>query len=253
MKNRVQTQPLGAARQALLSINAHYDPYSTTAVDDYRALKEELDKYPILDVIRAEIKKSRVDTTLARRLISLSRYLEGPLLDDAFKTIIENDEILYPVYHNALIATATVIDRLSLETRNFVISYVRDLVNRPSRVMLVELNIQYAIRLLAVDTSDQTRQTFYRVFDNQANEGIRRDIILAMANWRVWHWLSDLRNRFRTLHDVSRRGFVIASYYLADEGAHWRRNSKREFTEFEKLILKWAEEKIGQDGWQVPL
>lgn len=245
--------PLGAARQALLSINVHFDPYSTTADADYRALKAELDRYPILDLIRAEIKKSRVDITLARRLISLTKYLEGALLDDAIKTLIENDDILYPVYHNVLIVASDVIERLSPETKQFVISYVRELVKKPARVMLVDLNVQYAIRLLSVDASDDTRQTLYRVFDNHANEGVRRDIILAMARWRDWHWLSDLRNRFRTLHDVSRRGFVVASYYLADEGAHWRRSSRRELTDLEKLISAWAETKAGQEGWQVPL
>lgn len=245
--------PLGAARQALLSINVHYDPYSSTATNDYLALKEELDRYPILDIIRSEIKKSRVDITLARRLISLTRYLEGAILDDSIKTLIENDDILYPVYHNVLISAASTLDRLSDQTRDFVISYVRELINRPSRVMLVELNVQYAMRLLSVDASDETRQTFYRVFDSQLNEGIRRDIILAMAKWRDWHWLSDLKNRFRTIHDVSRRGFIIASYYLSDEGVHWRRNSRRELTDLENIISAWAEEKTVQDGWRVPL
>ena len=49
--------PLGAARQAIMSINVHYDPYSSTASEDYEALRIELDRYPIMELIRAEIKK----------------------------------------------------------------------------------------------------------------------------------------------------------------------------------------------------
>jgi hypothetical protein len=48
--------PLGAARQAIMAINVHYDPYSPTAVEDYKAIREELDKNPIMEIIRAESK-----------------------------------------------------------------------------------------------------------------------------------------------------------------------------------------------------
>lgn len=83
--------------------------------------------------------------------------------------------------------------------------------------MCVDLNLQYAVRLLSMQNNEETRSIFYRLFD-MPNESIRRDIILAMARWRDWHWLSDVRNRFRNLSDVARRGFIISSYYLADEG-----------------------------------
>lgn len=245
--------PLGEARQALLSINVHYDPYSPTADEDYQAVKAELDRYPIMEIIRAELKKSRVDVTLARRLISIVRYLDGALLDDAIKTLIENNDILYPVYFNVLICAKDIFPRVSDDTQSFIVEHIRGLINTSARVMLVDLNVQYAIRLLSLRNAEETRILYYKLFNSDVSEGVKRDIILALARWHDWHWLSDVRNKFRTLHDISRRGFLIASYCLADEGDHWRSHVRRELTDFERLVSTWAKTKSSDTSWSIPL
>lgn len=245
--------PLGASRQAIMAINVHYDPYSPTATDDYEALRQELDRYPIMEIIRAEIKKSRVDITLSRRLISLSRYLDGALLDDAIKTLIENEEILYPVYYNVLMATKDVFERLNPDTQDAIIAHLRRLISEQSRVMVVDLNLQYAIRVLSLKYQEESRLLLASIYRTDRNGAIKRDIILALARWRDWHWLSDLKNRFRQLTDVERRGFTIASFGLGDEGQHWRRHLRREFSPMEQLVRDWAEEKHQITGWQLPL
>lgn len=244
--------PLGEARQAVLAINMHFDPYSPTADEDYKALKAELDKFPIMEIIRAELGKSRVDIGLARRLISITKYLEPPLLDDAIKTLIENDEILYPVYYNVLICAKDCFERLSEPTKTFIIDYIQKMFEGSSKLMAVDLIAQYAIRFLSVRNEERSRLIFYKVFDG-ANDSVRRDIIIALARWKDWHWLSDLRTNFRTLGEISRRGFIIASYCLGDEGAHWRQHTKKEFSKFEIIVSEWAKEKSNDIGWVIPL
>jgi hypothetical protein len=245
--------PLGVARQAIMAINVHYDPYSPTASEDYEALRQELDRYPIMELIRAEIKKSRVDISLSRRLISLSRYLDGALLEDSIKTLIENEDILYPVYYNVLMTTKDVFDRLTSETQDFIISHLRNLINSQSRVMVVDLNLQYAIRVIALKYQEESRLLLSTLYRSDRNGAIKRDIILALAKWRDWHWLSDVKNRFRQLTDVERRGFTIASFGLGDEGQHWRRHLRREFSPMEQLVRDWSEEKHLIPDWQIPL
>lgn len=247
------TAPLGAARQAIMAINVHYDPYSSTASDDYEALRQELDRYPIMEMIRAEIKKSRVDITLSRRLISISRYLDGALLDDAIRTLIENEDILYPVYYNVLMTAKEVFSRLAPSTQDDILSHLRNLISDQSRVMVVDLNLQYAIRVLSLKHHEESRLLFASVFRSDRNSSIKRDIILALAKWRDWHWLSDLKNRFRQLSDVERRGFTIASFGLGEEGEHWRRHMRREFNSMEALVRDWSEEKTNISSWQIPL
>lgn len=245
--------PLGAARQAIMAINVHYDPYSPTAAEDYDALRKELDRFPIMEIIRAEIKKSRVDITLARRLVSLARYLEGPLLEDAIKTLIENEDILYPVYHNILITVRDVFDRLGVDTQDMILDRLRNLIHTQARVMIVDLNLQYAVRVLALKFQEESRLLFAQLYRSDRNGAIKRDIILALARWGDWHWLSDLKNRFRQLTDVERRGFTIASYGLGDEGQHWRKHLRREFSPMEELVRDWSEAKHGVANWQIPL
>jgi hypothetical protein len=245
--------PLGAARQALMSINVHYDPYSPTATEDYEALRQELDRYPVMEIIRAELKKSRVDITLSRRLISISRYLHGALLEDAIKTLVENEDILYPVYYNVLITAKDVFDRLTSVSQDYILTHLRKLINEQSRVMVVDLNLQYAIRVLSMKYNEESRLLLTSLFRSDRNEAIRRDIILALAKWRDWHWLSDLKNRFRQLTDIERRGFTIASFGLGDEGQHWRRHLRREFSPMEELVRDWSEEKHKIVDWQIPL
>jgi Reverse transcriptase (RNA-dependent DNA polymerase) len=245
--------PLGAARQAIMSINVHYDPYSPTATEDYAALRQELDRYPIMELIRAEIKKSRVDITLARRLITICRHLQGALLEDAIKTLVENEEILYPVYYSVLMTVKDVFDRLTPETQDRVLDHLRRMISEQSRVMVVDLNLQYAIRVLSLKYHEESRLLLAGLFRSDRNGAIKRDIILALARWRDWHWLSDLKNRFRQLTDVERRGFMIASFGLGDEGQHWRRHLRREFSPMEELMRDWSEEKHSIDNWQIPL
>lgn len=245
--------PLGAARQALMTINVHYDPYSPTAPEDYERLREELDQYPVMEIIRAELKKSHVNITLARRLVSLSRYLREDLLDDAIVTLIENEEILYPVYFNVLIAAKDVFQKMSDAAKDRVVSYVRNLINSQSRVMVVDINLQYAVRLLSCRDSRDTRLLFANIFREDRISGVKRDIILALAKWNDWHWLSDVKNRFRALSAAERRAFIIGSFQLGDEGEHWRRHVRRELTPDEELVRDWTNTKRQIDGWQIPL
>ena len=245
--------PLGASRQALMAINVYYDPYSPTASEDYQTLKGELDKYPVMEIIRAELKKSRVDVTLSRRLVSLARYLDGPVLDEAFRTLIEADEILYPLYYNVLISTKEVFDRLTEETQVGILQHVIELIENSSRVMAVDLNLQYAVRLLSLRDQERSRTLLYNLYRSDHNEGVKRDVLLTLARWGDWHWLSDVKNRFRALSDVSKRSFIVASFGLSDEGDHWRKSVKREMSGFEELVRTWAQEKSSMPHWRIPL
>lgn len=246
--------PLGEARHALMSINVHYDPYSPSAAEDYEHLRTELQRFPILELIKAELKKSRVDVALSRRLISACRYLEDDVLDDAIKTIVDNPEILYPVYHNVLITVKEVFPRLSEGAQEYIFNRLRSLIEDQSRVMVLDLNVQYAVRVLALKPSDDIRTLFARLYNSDRNEAIKRDIIIAFSRWNEWHWLSDTKLRFRQASDLERRAILCASFGLEDEGQHWRRHVRRELSPFEQLMQDWAGAKQGHDpSWRVPL
>lgn len=245
--------PLGAARQAVMTMSVHYDPYSPTAPDDYQRLQDELDRYPILELIRAELSKSRVNISLSRRLIALTRHLNSPILDDALLSLIESEEVLYPVYFNVLITAKEVFQTLQAPTQVRITEYVKQLITNQSRIMVIDINLQYAIRLLAMRFTEPTRIPFSQLYRSDKNDAVKRDIILALARWNDWHWLSDVKNRFRAMPDLQRRAFIVASFGLGDEGEHWRRHLRREFNNAEQLVRDWASERYAAPDRLIPL
>jgi hypothetical protein len=245
--------PLGEARQAVMSISLHFDPYSATAEQDYARLKQEIEKYPIIDLIRSELTKSRVNISLTKKLVSIVRHMDSDSLDESILTIISNDELLYPIYFNVLMCTQAVWSNLSDATKEAVQNHIFRLVSESSRVMQVDVNLQYAVRLLAMVSSERTRQLFHQLFRSEKSELVGADIIIGFLRWKDWHWLSALKNRFRNLPANQRRAFIIASFHLGDEGEKWRGHVKKELSDDETIIRDWANEKSKIDGWVVPL
>ena len=161
---------------------------------------------------------------------------------------------LYPVFSSVLSVATSVFCDLSVKTQDEVVDSVVRLIESGSHVLKVELNISYAVRLLGCKASSITEETLARLYNRATLSSlIRRDIILVMAKWGSWEWLSDLKGRFRTMTDSERRAFIIASYSLSDEGKNWRDHIKGELSPFEALVRTWASERANQIGWVVPI
>jgi hypothetical protein len=128
------------------------------------------------------------------------------------------------------------------------------LIESHSHVLRVELNLAFAIRLLSCRHSPEAEAALAKIYTQSSSSSLlRRDIILTMAKWKNWYWLSDLRSSFRSLSPTERRAFIVASYALRDEGKHWRQHASSEFSPLENLIRSWAAEKVNQIGWSIPL
>jgi hypothetical protein len=245
--------PLGEARQAVMSINLHFDPYSATASEDYARLQDELERFPILDLIKSELKKTRVNISLTKRLVSIAKHLREDVLDDAVLTLVKNEELLYPIYLNVLSTVSTVWIRLTAQTQEAVLDHLRKLIGDGSRVIQVDVNLQYAVRVLGFKKDEKTRLLLHNLFNSNKSDIVGARIILIFHNWRDWHWLSALRLRFRSMPSSHRRAFIIASFGLGDEGEQWRNHLKREFSEEEIIVRDWANEKSRSPEWLVPL
>ncbi len=241
-------------RSALLQFSLRFDPYSPTAEDDYDALKAEVKKFDIIGMLKEELAKSRVHTALARKIIIAIKYLEGKSKETAILSVMDNSDVLYPIYSSVLLMIDNQFEDLKKETKEAVLSRIIELIEQDSHVFRVDLHLSYAIRVLSHSNTPQMQSLLQKIFDTRPSEIIRRDIILVMARWRVWYWLSDLKNRYRELSAPERRAFVASSFILKDEGKHWRDHMKSEFDPFEKFILEWAGNKAGANqNWSVPL
>jgi hypothetical protein len=236
-----------------MRLSIRFDPYSPTAAADFELLKAELRKFDILSLLKAELVKSQIHISLSKKIVSAVRFIDADQREEAIWSLVSNEDLLYPIYSNVLWVARTLWDELRPETQSKVIKHVRNLVRAKSHVMQVDINVSYAVRLLSCFAGPENEDTLNRVFKEASSISIRRDIILAMAKWKAWYWLSDLRPNFRTLSPAERRAFVIASYVLTDEGRHWRDHIAPELSPFEKVVKAWASEKIQINGWSIPL
>ena len=88
-------------------------------------------------------------------------------------------------------------------------------------------------------TSQPSPGDFVEVYDRRPSPILRRIIISAMGNWGCHYWLSDLKNRYGSLDEWEKRAVIVASYFLTDEGKHWRDHTKRTWNKTETMIRDW--------------
>jgi hypothetical protein len=240
--------------RGLMQLSLRFDPYSPTKNDDYATLKAEIERFDILGLLREELLKSRVHIGLTRKIVSAVRYLEPKARDDAITTMIDNAELLYPIFSGVLTVAKNVFDDISPAAQLYVHKKIIELVETHSHVLRVELNLAFALRVLSCRHSPEAEAVVAKIFKQSTSSSLlRRDIILTMAKWKNWYWLSDLRGSFRSLGVAERRAFIVASFSLRDEGKHWRKYTAAEFSPFEQLVQRWASEKVNQPGWSIPL
>jgi Reverse transcriptase (RNA-dependent DNA polymerase) len=240
--------------KGLMQLSLRFDPYSPTKIDDYATLRAEIERFDILGLLREELLKSRVHIGLTRKIVAAVKYLDSKARDDAITTMVDNAELLYPIFSGVLTVARSVFTDLSPEAQARVHQKIIELIEGHSHVLRVELNLAFALRVLACRHSPEAEAVLAKVFKLSTSSSLlRRDIILIMAKWKNWYWLSDLRSSFRSLSVPERRAFIIASFSLRDEGRYWRRHTADEFSPFEQLVQLWAAEKVSQPGWSIPL
>lgn len=239
--------------QRLMWFSIKFDPYSQNSQEDYQRLRDALERFDILAILKSELQKSRVHIPLTKKLLQAMRFLSPESKDGAAISLFNNIDLVYPVLASILITIYEVFEELGNEAADFVIDSIAKLISGRSYVMELEVHLSYAIRIISKRRTAAHESLLDAVYRRSDSEIVRRDIILVMARWKSWHWLSDRRLAFRSMGFPERRALIVASYVLKDEGRHWRGAIKRELTPLENLVREWASEKIPQSGWQVPI
>lgn len=246
--NIALTDPKDIEARAFLRISLKYDPYSQTATQDYELLRKEVERFDILGMLARELAKTRVHSALTRKLMSAIRYLPSKVKSDAIESLINNIDVLAPLYGVVMIIVKDVYFDLDDKVRQIVNDSLKALIQRQSHLLQVEVNLAFTLRVLALEYSDDKEVLFAKIFHSSLSDAIRRDVALVMASWHATHWVSDLKNYYRNLNVWEKRAFLIASYSLGDEGRHWRDHTKKEFSEIDKLYRDWAATKVSPTG-----
>jgi hypothetical protein len=184
-------EPEENEERSFLLLRLHYDPYAPTADADYEALQAELRRYDILGMLMRQMNKSRIDQQLTKRLIRAVRFLSPELRDQAALSLIENLDVLFPVIPTTMMLYRSIWTELSTDARDAVVRVIRQRIRGRSYVFQVPVNLGFALRVLAYDTSDETDEVLAQIYTESGSPSIRRDVILALARRNADYWISD--------------------------------------------------------------
>jgi hypothetical protein len=206
-----------------------------------------------MNILSAEFSKTRIHASLVKKTISTLRYLDGEKLEQIIESLLMNLEILVPILPNVLLLFGEVFDKLSSELKECIINTLLTLRKDGSYLLKIDLNLHYVLRLFSKQWNQRVQIEVTNIFENTDSILMKRDIILMMAKWGMTHKLSDIKNYYETLPVMEKRAFIMASYYLGDEGHHWRDSVKNTFTDIDKLYRDWMADKKQQKGWVLPI
>jgi hypothetical protein len=180
-------------------------------------------------------------------------------MEQAVISLVDNLEILTPVVPHVMRAIRDNIGMLSPLAQEGLTSRIRALIESNHHIAQVDVNLSYMIRVLAQSKSRESEELLIRLFPgphgySQAPApNIQRDIVLALSRWEANYWLHDQKQHFTTMHSWVRRAFIIGSFVMGDEGAHWRQGMKNAFRPFERLVSSWTADRKQSGTWEIPL
>lgn len=156
----------------------------------------------------------------------------------------ENLMTLAPVFVTVMRVVRDIYPDLEPSFQEYVDQVLCDLYNKQSPPLSVELNLAYFLQALAGRRIHRKEEILVELFDKTANPLLRRLIILCMAKWDCHYWLSDVKNKYGGMSLLERRAFILASYFLGDEGKHWRDHTRQTWSNAEILVRDWFSQRF---------
>jgi len=236
--------------QKLLNISIRFDPYSPTAEEDYERLKAAVKEVDIVAILGREVAKTAIDPIVAKQAINAIRALDPLARDGAIRTLLDsaNLEVLSPVFVTVMRAVRGVYEELEDKGKDFIDNALIQIYEAHSHLLSVELNLSYFVQTLSMRATRRKEEILVELFDQQSSPLIRRQIILTMAKWKCFYWLTDIKHRYAELSEWERRAFILASYILGDEGKHWRQHTDRTWSPMDRLVRNWFSQRFQSTG-----
>jgi hypothetical protein len=245
---------LATEEQKLLSISLRFDPYSPNAEEEYEDLKGAIQEIDIIGILGREIAKTTIDSAVAKQAVQAILVLEPAQRLQAVGMLLDGSNVmtLAPVFVTVMRVVREIYAGSAADARLRMDEALCKLWTDRSPLLSVEVNLSYYIRAMAGDQIQQKEEILIKIFEESANPMIRRLVILAMAKWSCHYWLSDAKMKYGAMSVFERRAFIIASYFLGDEGRHWRDHVKSSWSEAELLTRQWFSDRF-QANKSVPL
>lgn len=231
--------------QKLSNISIRFDPYSATAIDDYESLKQAVREIDIVGILSKEVNKTRIDQTVAKQAINSIKALTKENQIQAVRILLDQNNLLTlsSVFTTIMRSMRSIYDDLNKSGKELIDKSLLELFKNENYLTKVEINLNYIVQILSITHSQEKEELFVQLYESVPNHFLKRQIIIAMANWNCHYWLVDIKNQFTTMTIWERRAFIYASYFLGDEGKHWRNHNKSLFSKEEILMRDWCSQR----------
>ncbi|MBQ4070661.1 MAG: RNA-directed DNA polymerase [Alphaproteobacteria bacterium] len=238
----------------MMDISIKFDPYSPTAEEDYEELKTNLQTVDILGLLNTELKKSLIHQSLVSRIVKAIKLLDTKSKIGAVASIIDNLETLYPVIPVIFITIKKLFEEFPNDFKERIVQVLIALYQKNSYILQTDNNLAYMIRILSEVNSEDTLRVLNSIYYNCKSPLVRKDVILTMAKFNNYSWISNQIKEFCSMDSWCRRAMIIASFSLGDEGKHWRQHNKQQFSEFENIVSDWVSTKKQENiHWSISL
>jgi hypothetical protein len=209
-------------------------------------LKSAVSSIDIVGILAREIAKTNIDTQITKQAIAAIRALAPEFRSGAVAALLDpgNLETLAPVFSNVMRLFRSLYGEFDDPTKTLADEVMLQLFKEGSHLVQNDLNLTYLLQVFGQRHSAAKERILMELFERSSSALVRKEIILIMAKWSITYWLSDLLRRFGSLSNWERKAFIVASYYMSDEGGHWRNHTKRTLSIAEVVIRDWYEERI---------
>jgi hypothetical protein len=225
--------------QRLMSLSLRFDPYATDAEAQYELLKGELGKIDITALLNEQLSQTRIHIPTTRKIIEALRLLRSAAQFGAVLSMLDNMDSLYPIAASVFQTVFVLMDEFDDAQREQICDGLTALYEAGHEVMSIPSHVAFSNRVISKHKSVKNQYYLTKVFEEQSDVLVRRDIIMIFSNWMNFPWLSMYRAKFSSASPWERRAFIMASYSMADEGRHWRDHARGRFDKFETLVRDW--------------
>lgn len=224
-----------------MSLPIRFDPYSANAVEDYEEIKESLKDFDLLAMLSSELQKSKINQSFSKHLIKAFSATENETISSAFKVMFNNLYELYPIFTTIIQVANSNWQKFDIETKKIILDKINELIKNESYILSTELNLAYVARMLSKEDSQESILILGEIYNKNPDSILVKNIVTqSMAKLKFHPWLSDIKKNFAGMHPLQRRLLIVSSYFLGDEGKHWREHNRNSFNLIEKLYRDWA-------------
>ncbi|MCG8710552.1 RNA-directed DNA polymerase [Brenneria goodwinii] len=224
-----------------MSLPIRFDPYSANAVEEYEEIKEALKDFDLLAMLSSELQKSKINQSFSKHLIKAFSATSAETTSSAFKVMFNNLHELYPIFTTITQVATSNWKKIDLDTKNIILDKINELIKEESYILSTELNLAYVARMLSKENSQKSILILSEIYNKNPESILVKNIVTqSMTKLKFHPWLSDIKKNFAGMHPLQRRLLIISSYFLGDEGKHWRDHNKDSFNYIEILYRDWA-------------